>query len=75
MAPEIMTQPSYTWAVDWWSVGVLLYQMLVGKIIFNARAYKQIAHRIVHNEVRYPRSLSTEAVSVLSGVSIGCSFL
>ena len=32
LAPEILNNESYTHAVDWWSLGVLMYAMLVGEV-------------------------------------------
>lgn len=32
LAPEVLTDTSYTRAVDWWGLGVLLYEMLVGEM-------------------------------------------
>lgn len=34
MAPEILAEQPYSRAVDWWSFGVLLYEMLLGKVEF-----------------------------------------
>ncbi|XP_042372945.1 serine/threonine-protein kinase N1-like, partial [Plectropomus leopardus] len=31
LAPEVLTDTSYTRAVDWWGLGVLIYEMLVGE--------------------------------------------
>lgn len=32
LAPEMISEKSYTRAVDWWSLGVLIYEMLVGRV-------------------------------------------
>lgn len=33
-SPEVLTEPSYTRSVDWWGLGVLIYEMLVGESPF-----------------------------------------
>jgi len=42
LAPEVLTESSYTRAVDWWGLGVLIFEMLVGEV----RA--QISHYYRH---------------------------
>ena len=32
LAPEVLTDTSYTRAVDWWGLGVLIFEMLVGEV-------------------------------------------
>ncbi len=32
LAPEVLTDSTYTRAVDWWGLGVLVYEMLVGEV-------------------------------------------
>ena len=34
LAPEVLTETSYTRAVDWWGLGVLIFEMLVGESPF-----------------------------------------
>lgn len=33
LAPEVLTENTYTRAVDWWGFGVLIFEMLVGEVI------------------------------------------
>jgi serine/threonine protein kinase len=32
MAPEILMEKQYGKAVDWWSLGILLFEMIVGHV-------------------------------------------
>ncbi|XP_030672226.1 serine/threonine-protein kinase N2-like isoform X1 [Nomascus leucogenys] len=65
LAPEVLTETSYTRAVDWWGLGVLIYEMLVGKPPFHGDDGEKVFDSIVNDEVRYPKSLSTEATSIM----------
>ncbi|XP_063474924.1 serine/threonine-protein kinase N2-like isoform X1 [Symphalangus syndactylus] len=65
LAPEVLTETSYTRAVDWWGLGVLIYQMLVGDYPFLGDDEDKLFDSIVNDEVRYPRFLSTEAISIM----------
>lgn len=65
MAPEVLTEPSYTRAVDWWGLGVLIYEMLVGESPFPGDDEEEVFDAIVYEEVRYPRSLSLEAIAIM----------
>lgn len=65
LAPEVLTDTSYTRAVDWWGLGVLIYEMLVGESPFPGDDEEEVFDSIVNDEVRYPRFLSTEAISVM----------
>ncbi|KAE8583603.1 hypothetical protein XENTR_v10020592 [Xenopus tropicalis] len=35
MAPEVVGKKEYTRAVDWWALGVITYEMLLGKVSAN----------------------------------------
>ena len=39
LAPEVLTDNSYTRAVDWWGFGVLVFEMLVGEVRIIALFY------------------------------------
>ncbi|KAG7279708.1 hypothetical protein CRUP_011640 [Coryphaenoides rupestris] len=65
LAPEVLTDTSYTRAVDWWGLGVLIYEMLVGESPFPGDDEEEVFDSIVNDEVRYPRFLSTDAIAVM----------
>ncbi|XP_026670041.1 serine/threonine-protein kinase N isoform X4 [Ceratina calcarata] len=65
LAPEVLTDTSYTRAVDWWGLGVLIFEMLVGESPFPGDDEEEVFDSIVNEEVHYPRSLSLEAVAIM----------
>ncbi|EDO43312.1 predicted protein [Nematostella vectensis] len=66
LAPEMLvTETSYTRAVDWWGLGVLIFEMLVGESPFPGDDEEEVFDSIVNDEVRYPRFLSTEAIAIM----------
>uniref|UniRef100_A0A673CR67 protein kinase C n=1 Tax=Sphaeramia orbicularis TaxID=375764 RepID=A0A673CR67_9TELE len=65
LAPEVLTDTSYTRAVDWWGLGVLIYEMLVGESPFPGDDEEEVFDSIVNDEVRYPRFLTTEAIGIM----------
>ncbi|RMX41175.1 hypothetical protein pdam_00019193 [Pocillopora damicornis] len=65
LAPEVLTETSYTRAVDWWGLGVLIFEMLVGESPFPGDDEEEVFDSIVNDEVRYPRFLSTEAIAIM----------
>ncbi|XP_012946173.1 serine/threonine-protein kinase N2 [Aplysia californica] len=65
LAPEVLTETSYSRAVDWWGLGVLIYEMLVGESPFPGDDEEEVFDSIVNEEVRYPRFLSTESIAIM----------
>ncbi|EFX88403.1 hypothetical protein DAPPUDRAFT_305606 [Daphnia pulex] len=65
LAPEVLTEPTYTRAVDWWGLGVLIFEMLVGESPFPGDDEEEVFDSIVNDEVRYPRFLSLEAIAIM----------
>ena len=48
----MLTDTSYTRAVDWWGLGVLIYEMLVGESPFPGEDEEEVFDSIVNDEVR-----------------------
>ena len=60
----ISDQP-YGPAVDWWALGILTYEMLVGRPPFEGDNEDQLFNNVMEKPVRYPRGLSPQATSLL----------
>ncbi|KAF2898252.1 hypothetical protein ILUMI_07923 [Ignelater luminosus] len=65
MAPEIIKGQHYNQCVDWWSYGVLLYEMLIGQSPFSGCDEDELFWSICNEKPLIPRFLSAEANSVL----------
>ncbi|XP_008804196.2 serine/threonine-protein kinase OXI1-like [Phoenix dactylifera] len=50
VAPEIIQGNGHDFAVDWWSLGVLLYEMLYGRTPFRGQNRKETFYRILTME-------------------------
>ncbi|PVD26674.1 hypothetical protein C0Q70_14352 [Pomacea canaliculata] len=59
--------PEYDASVDWWALGVLMYEMMAGQPPFEADNEDDLFESILHDDVLYPVWLSKEAVSILKG--------
>lgn len=60
-------------SVDWWALGVLLYEMLSGHAPFEAENEDDLFESILNEEIVYASWLSTEAVNILKAVSLSIS--
>uniref|UniRef100_A0A8C4GKK9 Protein kinase C n=1 Tax=Dicentrarchus labrax TaxID=13489 RepID=A0A8C4GKK9_DICLA len=65
IAPEILLGQKYNSAVDWWSFGVLLYEMLIGQSPFHGRDEEELFQSIRTDNPVYPRWLTKDAKDIL----------
>lgn len=65
MAPEIVLDQEYGRAVDWWSFGILIYQMLLQQSPFRGEDEYEIYDAILEEEPFYPDYMPQDSVSIL----------
>lgn len=65
LAPEIILSKGYNKAVDWWALGVLIYEMAAGYPPFFADQPIQIYEKIVSGKVRFPSHFSQDLRDIL----------
>ncbi|NXR36089.1 AKT2 kinase, partial [Zosterops hypoxanthus] len=68
LAPEVLEDNDYGRAVDWWGLGVVMYEMLCGRLPFYNQDHERLFELILLEEIRYPRSLGPESRSLLAGL-------
>ncbi|EDQ92160.1 uncharacterized protein MONBRDRAFT_34933 [Monosiga brevicollis MX1] len=66
LAPEILEDNDYGRAVDWWGLGVVMYEMMCGHLPFYNRNHEVLFDLILHEEIRLPDNLSPAAKDILS---------
>jgi len=78
IAPEMLRGEDYDFSVDWWALGVLMYEMMAGRSPFeplndnpgdnpDLNTEDHLFQVILEKPIRIPRSLSVRAASVLKG--------
>ncbi|CAG5124529.1 unnamed protein product [Candidula unifasciata] len=76
IAPEILRGEEYDFSVDWWALGVLMYEMMAGRSPFDTVGHADnpdqntedyLFQIILEKPIRIPRSLSVKAAAVLKG--------
>lgn len=76
IAPEILRGEDYSYSVDYWALGVLMYEMMAGRSPFDIagavdnpdKTHEDYLFQVILDKpIRFPRSLSVRAQSVLKG--------
>ncbi|XP_054553945.1 ribosomal protein S6 kinase alpha-2 isoform X1 [Talpa occidentalis] len=65
MAPEVVSRRGHAQSADWWSFGVLMFEMLTGSLPFQGKDRKETMALILKAKLGMPQFLSAEAQSLL----------
>ncbi|CAO3637434.1 unnamed protein product [Cunninghamella echinulata] len=65
LAPEMVLKKSYDKSIDWWALGILLYELLTGDVPFHSVHLDVLYRRILKQPLSFPTYLSDQAVDLL----------
>lgn len=70
MAPELlaMRRVHYSFSVDWWALGVMTYEMTVGRMPFEASHPMELLYKINRKQIRYPAYMHENTVKLVHGL-------
>lgn len=61
LAPEMLTKQGHGKALDWYLLGILLYEMLVGVTPYYTSNKEELFENILHGKLKLPKSVSSDA--------------
>ena len=65
LAPEIILNKGHGKAVDWWTLGILLYEMLVGIDPFSDDEPMKTYQKILKGKINFPKTINKDAKSLI----------
>jgi len=68
MAPEVITKDGYCNTVDFYSLGMLIYEMVVGRPPFVWDTHQELFKKIIKNDILFPKNMSSKLKSFLSAL-------
>ncbi|CAN1249372.1 PHOT1 [Linum perenne] len=60
IAPEIISAAGHTSAVDWWALGILVYEMLYGYTPFRGKSRQKTFANILHKDLKFPARIQVD---------------
>lgn len=67
LAPEILMEKPYDASVDWWALGVLIYEMTIGQPPFMGKTEEELFIGIMKKKVLFPNWISAECKDIING--------
>lgn len=69
MSPEILNEAGHELSSDWWSLGIVLYELATGAPPFTASAIEQIADDIRFEDIKMKDFFSSDFKSLIDGLT------
>ena len=81
LAPEIISNRGHNIGADWWTLGILTYEMLVGQPPFVGQSQLETYHKITRGKYKMPTTFTPQIKDFISrllmhnpAVRLGCSW-
>ncbi|RAW22626.1 hypothetical protein PC110_g20933 [Phytophthora cactorum] len=68
LPPEILNRVGHGTAVDWWNLGMVLYEMLTGRPPWYTQDRQELFNRLRGAELEFPQGLTPEAMNLIEGL-------
>ena len=68
LAPELLLNQGYSKVVDWWTLGILLYEMLTGLPPYYDEDVPKMYRKILQDPLRFPEGFDRDAKDLLIGL-------
>jgi len=70
LAPEVIKGEKYTKSVDWWAVGILVYEMLTGSPPFIDNDIQKLFQKVTTGDIKFPDYITQDASDFVSQLLI-----
>ncbi|KAG0175075.1 hypothetical protein DFQ28_008561 [Apophysomyces sp. BC1034] len=68
LAPEILHSEEYSYEVDYWSLGTILYEMLTGTTPFWANSPTEMYRRVLEDDLEFPEDVDIITADFIAGL-------
>ena len=65
MAPEIINNKGHSFPVDWWTLGILIYELTVGIDPFNDEDTFIVYQKIIKGKMKFPKNYDKDSKSFI----------
>ncbi|KAJ0010403.1 hypothetical protein Pint_33591 [Pistacia integerrima] len=70
ITPEIIIGAGHSIAINWWALGIFLYEMLYGRTPFRGKNRQKTFANILHKDLTFPSSIPTKICRLLSRLKL-----
>ncbi|CAF1201932.1 unnamed protein product [Rotaria sordida] len=68
IAPEIYQNTNYSFPIDYWSLGIIMYEMIVFNTPFNGLDESKIKENVIYRNFQHPNNISYDLQTILIGL-------